>query len=111
VGFGGTFYVLSGILGVAFMLQLITVPNRVNQTYVPKKTYEGAKDITFVNFVKNRRCMMACISTTMGLIFIMFFLSVYSEYLEHEVMVDKKYIGFIFAMLPGSFFLAAGFVG
>ena len=54
---------------------------------------------------------MACISTTMGLIFINFFLSVYAEYLEHDIMVDPKYIGFIFAILPGSFFLSAGFVG
>jgi hypothetical protein len=54
---------------------------------------------------------MACISTTTGLIFIMFFLPVYAEYLEHDIMVDAKYIGFIFAILPGSFFLSAGLVG
>jgi MFS family permease len=54
---------------------------------------------------------MACVSTTMGIIFVMFFLSVYSEYLAHEVNVSEKYIGFIFGIFPGSFFVSAPIAG
>jgi hypothetical protein len=90
--------VLSGMIGIAFILQVFSVPNRVNKTKAPKKNFEGAKNITFINFLTNKRALMACISTIMGLVLLLFYLTIYSDYLNRDVNVDKSYIGFIFGI-------------
>jgi predicted MFS family arabinose efflux permease len=110
VGFALTFYYLSAILAIAFILLFFTVPNTINKTKVPKKLFKGAKNISFIHFIKNRRVLMASISTTMSIIFIAFYLSIYSEYLL-QIKVDKEYIGFIFGIAAASGFVSAPFVG
>lgn len=54
---------------------------------------------------------MACITTTMALIFISFYLSSYTAYLIFEVKVDAKYIGFIFGLIAASGCISAPIVG
>jgi MFS family permease len=111
VGFASTFFVLAGMIGLAFILQFFSVPNRVNKTKGPIKKFEGAKKITFLNFLTNKRALMACISTTTGLILLLFYLTIYSDYMINDVKVDKKYIGFLFGIQPGTFFVMAPIVG
>ena len=54
---------------------------------------------------------MACISGIFGIIFTRFTLSTNAKYLEDEVNINQEYIGFIFGVFPGSFFISALIVG
>ena len=54
---------------------------------------------------------MACISASMIIIFVIFYLSVYSDYLYLKLNVDKEYIGFIFVIMPASGFVSAPIIG
>ena len=62
------------------------------------KKFLGAKNITFVTFLKTKRALIACISVVMGTICMMFYLTIYSAYLQDEVKVDKSLVGFIFGI-------------
>lgn len=54
---------------------------------------------------------MGCITTTMALIFINFYLSDYTAYLLFEVKVNMNTIGFIFGLIAASVCLSAPIVG
>jgi predicted MFS family arabinose efflux permease len=114
VGFAKTFFIIAGFIGVAFLLQLFVVPNRVNRTKNQPKFIEHGeptKQITFMNFFKNRRAMMGCVSTIFGVVFILFYLTIYSDYLINDVGIQSKYIGFFFCIVPGTYFIASPIVG
>ena len=54
---------------------------------------------------------MTCITTTMTTTFLAFYISDYSPYLQQEVKIDQKYLGFIFGIVAASGCIASPIVG
>jgi hypothetical protein len=61
-------------------------------------------------FLTNRRALFAIIASIFAMIFMLFFDAILSVRLQ-QMGVEEKNIGFIFALLPMFYALAAPFVG
>lgn len=106
VGFEKTFYYTAGMIAVPSILVILAVPNRLNKSAAEfenekhleiVENKELGKEVTFRMFLKNKRAMMASVSSIFAMIFMLFMNTSYSNYLL-SVGVDKDYVGYIFAL-------------
>jgi hypothetical protein len=86
-------------------MQLFWIPNRFNSSAIKEESRSSNantdnpnhKKISFKMFLTNKRAMMACLSSIFAMIFMMFFDTIYANYLL-SAGISKYYIGYFFAL-------------
>jgi len=87
--FEKTFYITALIVTIPFILQIFWIPNRFNSSAIKEESRSSNtntdnpnhKKISFKMFLKNKRAMMACLSSIFAMIFMMFYDTIYSNHL------------------------------
>lgn len=86
LGFEYTFYCISGILCIPFILIIFFVPNKLNRSsqerndsLTSSQRKENEKKITYKMLLANKRVLVAGISSVFAMIFMLFYDTIYSD--------------------------------
>jgi MFS transporter, ACDE family, multidrug resistance protein len=113
VGFEKTFYCTAIIISVSLLLQLFLIPRRLNYSVgesIVKDEVNPTKKLTFKIFLKNKRALMASFSAMLAMIFMLFYDTIYSNYLI-SIHISEDYLGYFFALACAVYSFSAPLVG
>ena len=110
VGFEKTFYCTAIIITGSLILQLFIIPGRLNHSVGENQEQKSESKLTFKIFLRNKRAMMASFSAMLAMVFMLFYDTIYSNYLL-SIDVPEDYIGYFFALGCGVYSLSAPLVG
>lgn len=104
-----------GILFTSFLLVLVALPRRLNEkqtmTAEPNQIESvSTKVASWKIFFKNKRVVMAVVSSILSMIFMLFFESILSIRLMHMGIENGK-IGYVFGLGALVYAVSAPFVG
>ena len=115
-GYEKTFYVFGTIIGIGLIVVFFLLPPRLNKNVMPSSVHdanreknanadgskkslnvsrdheeeEGRKPVTFVMILKNRRAMVAAVSSMFAMIFMLFYDSILSDRLKYSFGVGES---------------------
>eukprot|EP00347_Sterkiella_histriomuscorum_P005636 403355840 len=112
-----TFYCTTGILCMPLILVIFLIPNKMNRSdedradsMTSSQRLQNQKKITLKMLLKNKRVMMASISSIFAMIFMLFYDTILSDQLI-EVGLDKNLVGYLFALICLVYTLCSPIVG
>ena len=108
VGYENTFFIFSGMLLVSCIFVYFILPARLNKLDLDSELQAAddeknsqvvpAKQVSFKMFLFNTRAMLAVVSSTIAMVFMLFYNGILSVHLQENMDVSSDNVGYIFAL-------------